>query len=586
MASRRKRRGQSPGLVNLGIAGGIVAILVPLILQASQASPPAVAEFAPNAKQAIKKAPADQAAAEAPGAPAGASPSSRPSATARPSPSPSPTAPTLSIARNQLKACVGSPPRQTEDPQSPPCVPYWTGDNGGVTATGVTKDTISIVIPTPEGREKEYQALANHFNKRYEFYGRKLVFAFCKPVSGSNLGSSDKRQQDADAAAAAAGCGGPKPFASSFYRSDNGRYFLEGMACTYKTIAVGSYSPYDSTYMNKCAPRLYQYLMDSDNEFAHMGDWACRRLVGRNASHAAGNDSSTPPQAITSRKRSFGIFLAPYYADDPVANKKALRPLTDRLRQCGAPVPDANIIVNPVANAGAEGVPADPGSANNAMLKMKQNNVTSVFCLCNLFSFGALQKASTSQNFHPEWLASTFGLIDINTSFVLGASPSDQLANTFGLTFQPRQVLPALEPYNQAVQEGDPSIAPVTTTNDVQNRQEIYRPLLMLAAGIQLAGPRLTVESFRDGLRKANFPNPVTESRAGAVDVPSDGWSMTSDAAEWWWSNTATGPFADSSSRPGTICYVDGGNRRKVGGWPTGRPDPFFTGTCDSGASG
>ncbi|HUR49567.1 MAG TPA: hypothetical protein VMY88_08605, partial [Acidimicrobiales bacterium] len=40
------------------------------------------------------------------------------------------------------KRCVGSPPRQTEDPLSPPCVASYTGDNGGATYKGVTADEI------------------------------------------------------------------------------------------------------------------------------------------------------------------------------------------------------------------------------------------------------------------------------------------------------------------------------------------------------------------------------------------------------------------------------------------------------------
>ena len=46
-----------------------------------------------------------------------------------------------------VKRCVGDPPRQTEDPQSPPCVAYWTGDNGGATWKGVTHTTVTVVTP-------------------------------------------------------------------------------------------------------------------------------------------------------------------------------------------------------------------------------------------------------------------------------------------------------------------------------------------------------------------------------------------------------------------------------------------------------
>lgn len=44
----------------------------------------------------------------------------------------------------KVRRCVGDPPRQIEDPHSPPCVPYWAGGNGGATWPGVTADEVRI----------------------------------------------------------------------------------------------------------------------------------------------------------------------------------------------------------------------------------------------------------------------------------------------------------------------------------------------------------------------------------------------------------------------------------------------------------
>src|SRR5579884_2613954 len=43
------------------------------------------------------------------------------------------------------KHCVGNPPRQTEDPLSPPCVAFFQGDNGGRTYTGVTATEVRVL---------------------------------------------------------------------------------------------------------------------------------------------------------------------------------------------------------------------------------------------------------------------------------------------------------------------------------------------------------------------------------------------------------------------------------------------------------
>ena len=48
---------------------------------------------------------------------------------------PGPAAAPTGVGKNpSAKRCVGSPPRQTEDPLSPPCVGYFEGDNFGATA--------------------------------------------------------------------------------------------------------------------------------------------------------------------------------------------------------------------------------------------------------------------------------------------------------------------------------------------------------------------------------------------------------------------------------------------------------------------
>ena len=58
-----KRPGRTPGTANLGVAVAVLAVLLPLLLNAATAAPPTAAEFSPNASQVIKKAPPNQGAA-------------------------------------------------------------------------------------------------------------------------------------------------------------------------------------------------------------------------------------------------------------------------------------------------------------------------------------------------------------------------------------------------------------------------------------------------------------------------------------------------------------------------------------------
>src|SRR4051794_36874756 len=137
--SRRPIRG--PGVVFTAIAVAATLTLGVVALDASQSSPPAVAEFAPAALNQVKNAPNPLGAQ-------GGNPSSTPTPSATPSQRSSPTpSPTATIDQPAVRDCVGDPPRQIEDPQSPPCVNYWKGDNGGATAYGVTRDEIRIAVP-------------------------------------------------------------------------------------------------------------------------------------------------------------------------------------------------------------------------------------------------------------------------------------------------------------------------------------------------------------------------------------------------------------------------------------------------------
>jgi hypothetical protein len=183
-ASRRHRGGRRLGLTYAGLSGLLVLALLPALHPPRPPLPP-VAAFAPVAQQNITKPPPDQASTAGKGANQnGNGEAGGGSAT----PTPSPTPPSSSANPNGLGAssnsqgstsvprtldCVDGPggPRQVEDTQSPPCVPYWKGDNGGSTARGVDANTIRIGV----GETQNESDLWNKFfNDRFQLYGRQI----------------------------------------------------------------------------------------------------------------------------------------------------------------------------------------------------------------------------------------------------------------------------------------------------------------------------------------------------------------------------------------------------------------------------
>jgi hypothetical protein len=218
----------------------------------------------------------------------------------------------------------------------------------------------------------------------------------------------------------------------------------------------------------------------------------------------------------------------------------------------------------------------------SAIVTLRSAGVTSVICLCLGTVLGS---AATSQSWYPEWLVNTYNLNDYNAYFKVFWPDDRQRANIVGLTAQPRQVRYADTPQVQAFQDADGSYDPTTSADAVRmlNRARLYHQLLLLASGIQMAGPNLTPETFQAGLQRVGFPNPDHKIQAGKVGfaTPRD-HSMTEDLAEFWWSATAPSPYQDEGV--GSMCYVDGGRRRTAAtGWPSGDAD-FFTRSCDSGA--
>src|SRR5687768_9407701 len=120
---RADGRPRSPGVAYAVVTIALSILVGTLALTSRQAPPPTIAEFAPQAVEQITDSSSDGSGTR--GASGETSALDSDNATDRAAPQ------TIDVAR--VRQCVGDPPRQVEDPQSPPCVPYWSGDNGGAT---------------------------------------------------------------------------------------------------------------------------------------------------------------------------------------------------------------------------------------------------------------------------------------------------------------------------------------------------------------------------------------------------------------------------------------------------------------------
>ena len=544
--------GRVPGLVNASAALAVVLLVFVLAIRAGQTATPAIAEFAPQAQHPIQNAPSEQTGRFGSGA-GGAEGAG--------APSPSPAAGGVSIpAGAQLLHCVGDPPRQIEDPQSPPCVPFWAGSNGGSTSRGVSPTVIQLVDPNGgqsyhmAEKPRILAALQRFINTRFELYGRHIVLDSTGSCFSANQDSTAGQQANAVCVGQQSGA-----FASTDFYPDSGVAYYPELARQH-VIGVSTTPQYDSQLLERYRPYLYMYPPSTDEIFATVGRWVCSELAGRNAIY--GGDPT-----ITSHPRVFGVVFQHILDYDDVT----LDPLLQALAVCN--VQPAKVF-NWCSNCDQA---SDQENAINAVNQLHVAGVTTVLCLCNTLDIGNLPRAATAQGWHPEWAISSYlgtdTMLDIDT--VTGSR--DQLAHMFGLRFYPKAVGWADNPAAWAVTDEDPGY-PAMQPPTLGYLTEIYRSLLLLASGFQMAGPRLTPLTFEAGLQKTVFPNPDTAIYAGHVGFQGligQDHSMMEDAAEIWWSNTDDG---------GAYCYVGHGARHPITeAWH--QIGQLFEGPCDYGGA-
>jgi hypothetical protein len=559
---------RTPSVVLLAVVSAVSVLCAAVALTARQSSPPTIAEFAPQAVEQIKQTLEEQAADAPPpgevgpdGLPTGSTPPPTvdtdgdgvPDATATPSPPPVTEVP-------RVRQCVGTPPRQTEDPQSPPCNPYFDPeqDNGGATALGVTGDTITVAMPVQFFENTEIPPiLVDFFNKRYEFYGRKLAIKLYNPTGCAN-GVPNPREMQADAVKVAKEL---EAFASLAYcnAQQADQYYYDALADKdVISVPEGNLTSGTEAAYARRAPFQWNVLPGTDVQLASTAQFVCTTLAGRPPVYGGpGVSGRTTP-------RQFGLI----YTQAADGTTPDVSPLRDGLRACGVSLTERR------ENAGS-----DASAGSNAILEMSRAGVTSILCVCGLADTrNAYMTAATAQGYQPEWIVGTYGGNDLDNSFNGGNAPPDQAAHVFGLTFRTKQLPKQDMPWYWAVREASPSSDPQGGT--YYAAQSRYLQLLLLASGIQRAGPILTPESFETALHNTRFPNPGAggppyyQSRVG---FEGRRHVMTDDAAMFWYDQA--GPGTIDPAVPGRKCYVDRGRRTGLGQWQRGDP-AFFSGPC------
>lgn len=435
---------------------------------------------------------------------------------------------------------------------APPCVAARpdverTVDGQGVTDTEITvvayvaadddlSASLNAQLDPPEASADTSNKIIEMFAQTYETWGREIKVVRMK---GSG---SDETSARADAVKVAEEI---KAFASIGGPGQEGAYAEE--LARRGVICVGCGLSLPDSALQRNAPFLWGNLQTPEQYLLNLGDFIIERLMGEKAEFAGSPE-------IRSQVRNFGVVH--FEQDPPVFDG-----VEDQVRERGGARG-----YNPAVNLTYQLVIADlPEKARVLVDQLKKAKVTSVVFLGDPIMPIYLTKAATDQNYFPEWIIT--GTVLTDTTVFGRLYDQQQWAHAFGVSSLPTR-LPQDKGESWRIYEwfyGEPPAASKTVA-------VINEPIRILMAGIHQAGPRLTPETFRDGLfayppsgGKPTNPR-ISWGDHGLFEAPD--FNAVDDMQVIWWNAELEGPDEQGEKGKGMMMSADGGKRYLPGEMP------------------
>lgn len=478
--------------------------------------------------------------------------------------------------------CHGDPPRQTEDPLSPPCVPMFDGDNGGTTSRGVTAGEIRVVLYNDSGVDGDLSeprgqagdepsalrgsdpasffrtaaALTRFFNHRFQTYQRAVrVWAVSSSVGEAP--SCTSRMRDAERIAAM------EPFLVVAFGSNMG-CAAEHLAGEYGIQIVGAMTDLPRSLYLGNDPYVWSFMPDLETTAQLSAGFICRKLAGRPASFS-------PDPTLQLRVRSFGLIYPLVGSQGRPGPAHAAAALQDELqRQCGLEFAS----VDRVATQGSADVIA-------ILARYKLEGITTVVCYCPVPSSVqpdvSHQMASTALGFFPEWYWDGISGMDRSQAHRAYGDPAHA---SFGSTALWRQRRFTETYAYQAYRSEEPDATP-----DERSLFWVYHSLLLAFTGIQAAGPDLTVQTLRQGLHTFNYLDridPFTPVGGFGPYGPRalGDHTFIDTGMGWWWDPVG---IDDDGAMPGCIRAMSWGVRFYPSAWRATDQDLYVEGAPCAG---
>jgi hypothetical protein len=447
---------------------------------------------------------------------------------------------------------------------APPCVPAFKGSNGGITAPGVTNDTITIAVyeTQPDALQQAFfeqsradedvkkeeatqQAYVDFFQSHYEMYGRKVKLVF---VKGSG-GDDDDNAAKADAIKVAtqihafASFGGPAMTSA----------YADELAARHVMCLADCLLAQPQKFVDDRAPYIWPTEPSFEQDSVHWTEFISKELAGRNADHAG-------DPAMQSKPRRFGVLR---YDDGQGTFAGTVKTVKDRLNANNVPIAtDVSYAFD--LNRAAE-------EARSGIARLKAANVSSVLLAADPVMPSFFTTEATKQGYFPEWIV--LGTVFTDTTLFGRNYDQKQWAHAFGVSFLPARGATGTDDLANILswQTGKPPPA--------KTYKLLVQAPLIFFTGVHLAGPHLTPETFRDGLFRYT-PAPVGPTHLhfswGRHNIwPGNDYFGGDDAALIWYDPNASGPDELGYVEKGMYRYSHMGKRFLPGQWPTGAADVF-----------
>jgi hypothetical protein len=465
-----------------------------------------------------------------------------------------------------------------------PCVPKFSGNNGGATSRGVTPKEIIVVerknkdsansaavdaavqqagFASEDERQATRAEFIKYFNKVFELWGRKVKHVIYTSEFGDSTQEAQSKGKEGACSDAESILEKYKPFIV-IGEGTTAPFGECGAALKMMVEGAGAYYP--ETWYKKYHPYIWAGVMECERIAYMNAEYIGKRLMGRPAKWAKGLQANKP--------RALGIYV----------------PNNDQYQHC----------VNIAERIGREkygdkvtsrynyvlDISRFPDEAAKGIVQFNADGVTTVLLACDPLSPIFLTQSARGQNYFPEWITNSAGLTDVEQFARLWDQEEIQWS-LFGMS-QLGDTGLILSEKGEATR----TYRVATGTAIPAGAQTEYFALLRLFAMLQAAGPILTPQNVAAAmwqLPPGGLPSLEvgrTSYRSNPDGSPGRDHTGVDDMREIYWlctnfssgdaegSSRCTAPKGDDG-KGGKYVATMGGKRFLPGQWPKGDPPVF-----------